>query len=138
MKSFFSPGLTRLVATVLLFVWLMTLGVGIANACLVHQDEGGHGYSASIFATVTDHQGADERNTLPETLACWNFCATKRSTLVKVKQPLVNSVGIDFVPVLFFTGLLAPTIDRDIQPEALSSPTWSEPPVFIRFSRLTI
>ncbi|MDO8457298.1 MAG: hypothetical protein Q7T07_10350 [Burkholderiaceae bacterium] len=138
MKSFLTSRRTRLTATVMLFVWLMTLGVSIANACLVHQDEGRHSHLVSVAAADTDHQDSNGHDMSPETLACLDFCAAEQSTLVKVKAQLDSSTSFDFVPVLYFTGLLVPTIDRDIQPKALGSPTWSEPPVSIRFSRLTI
>lgn len=136
MKSFFTSRRTRLTATVMLFVWLMTLGIGIANACLVHED--GRSHVVSVAAADMDHQDSDGHDMSPETLACLDFCAAEQITLVKVKAQLDSPTGLDFVPVLFFTGLLVPTIDRDIQPKALGSPTWSEPPVSIRFSRLTI
>ena len=122
----------------MLFVWLMTFGVSIANACLVHQDEGRHSHLVSAFAADTDHQDSDGHDMSPETLACLDFCAAEQSTLVKVKPQLDSPTGLDFVPVLFFTGWLLPAIDPDIQPKAAGSPTWSEPPVSIRFSRLTI
>ena len=122
----------------MLFVWLMTLGVSIANACLVHQDEGGHSHVVSVSAANTDHQDSGGHDMSPETLACLDFCTAEQSALVKVKPQLDSSTGLDFVPVLFFTGWLLPTINRDIQLKAVWSPTWSEPPVSIRFSRLTI
>lgn len=138
MTSFFNARRTRLTAAVVLFVWLMTLGVSVANACLVHQDEGRYSHLESVTAADTDHQDSNGHDMSPETLACLDFCAAEQSTLVKVKPQLNSPTGYDFVPVLYFTGLLAPTIDRDIQPKTLDSPTWSEPPVSIRFSRLTI
>lgn len=122
----------------MLFVWLMTLGVSVANACLVHQDAGRHSHLVSVSTADTDHQDSDGHDMSPETLACLDFCATEQSTLVKVNPQLDSPTGLDFVPVLFFTGWLLPTINRDIQLKALGSPAWSEPPVSIRFARLTI
>lgn len=122
----------------MLFVWLMTLGVSIANACLVHQDEGRHDHLVSVSTADTARHDSDGHDMSPQALVCLDFCAAEQSALIKVKPQLDNPTGFDFVPVLFFTGLLVPTIDRDIQPKTLGSPTWSGPPVSIRFSRLTI
>ncbi len=47
-------------------------------------------------------------------------------------------VHLDLVPVLFLTGLLLPTADQTSSPQAFANPTRSEPPVSIRYLRLTI
>lgn len=120
----------------MLFVWLMTLGIGVANACLLTQDQGRHGLSVPVSTEA--YQTADEHALSPDAAVCLNLCAAEQTTLVKVQPQFDGSAGLYFVPVLFFTGWLIPPINRIIQPEALSSPTWSEPPVSIRFSRLTI
>ncbi|WP_114970707.1 hypothetical protein [Rhodoferax ferrireducens] len=136
MKSFFNSRHTRYTAIVMLFVWLMTLGSGVANACLLTQDHGRYGLS--VPASLEVYQNADEHALSPDTVACLSFCAAEQTTLVKVQPQFDGSAGLYFVPVLFFTGLLVPAIDRVSPLEALGSPTWSEPPVSIRFSRLTI
>lgn len=45
---------------------------------------------------------------------------------------------LDLVPILFLTGLLVPAADRPLTAQALTSPSWSEIPVSIRYLRLTI
>lgn len=136
MKSFFNSRNTRSAAIVMLFVWIMTLGIGVANACLLTQDQGRHGLSVPV--SLDAYQTADEHALSPDAAVCLSFCAAEQTTLVKVSPQLDGPAGLSFVPVHFFTGWLVPPIDRIIQPEALGSPTWSGPPVSIRFSRLTI
>lgn len=136
MKSFFNSRSTRSAAIVMLFVWLMTLGIGVANACLLTQDQGRHGLS--VPASTEAYQNADEHALSPDAAVCLSFCAAEQTTLVKVQPQFDGSAGLYLVPVLFFTGWLVPAIDRVTPLEALGSPTWSEPPVSIRFSRLTI
>lgn len=136
MKSLFNSRSTRYAAIVMLLVWLLTFGIGVANACLLIQDQGRYGLSVPVSLDV--YQDADEHALSPDGAACLNFCAAEQTTLVKVQPQFDGSAGLYFVPVLFFTGLLVPAIDRVTPLEALGSPTWSEPPVSIRFSRLTI
>lgn len=136
MKSLFNSRRTRSAAIVMLLVWLMTLGIGVANACLLTQDQGRHGLSVPVSLEI--YQDADEYALSPDDAACWSFCAAEQTTLVKVQPQFDGTAGLYFVPELFFTGWLVPAIDRVSPLEALGSPTWSEPPVSIRFSRLTI
>lgn len=120
----------------MLLVWLMALGIGVANACLLTQDQGRHGLSVPVSLEI--YQDAGEHALSPDDAVCLSFCAAEQTTLVKVQSQLDGSAGLSFVPALFFTGLLVPPIDRLSSLEALGSPTWSEPPVSIRFPRLTI
>ena len=152
MKYFFSSRRTRYTAAVMLFVWLMSLGIGVANACLVQHNPAedeflGHTRSGFMsqatierelaldnFAKV--HVQTDENDKSPEKVACLNFCAAEQDTLVKDHADVL--VAQDIVPVLFLTWLLMPALDQTPQPEAFGGPTWSEPPVSIRYLRLTI
>ncbi|WP_296273129.1 hypothetical protein [Rhodoferax sp.] len=133
----------------MLFVWLMSLGVGIANACLLQQDQGSRDYFTSgIDLTALPERHAEpkhfatravlseENTSSPEKVTCLHFCAAEQSTLVS--DHLVGLVHLDLVPVLFLTGLLVPATDQTSSPQAFANPAWSEPPVSIRYLRLTI
>lgn len=141
MKSLFGSQPTRYIAAVMLFVWLMSLGIGVANACLVQQDHGrhehlsqGHAGFASGAGTA-DHDAADHDKS-PEDLACLSFCTAEQNALIQHHADGV--MAQDTVPVPGFTGLLVPVLDEPCPPAVFGSTTWSEPPVTIRFSRLTI
>jgi hypothetical protein len=152
MKSFFSAQRTRYTATVMLFAWLMSLGLGVANACLVQQDNGPREYfsqsrSGIDLLALVERQAApghlathsvhpDENTSSPEKITCLHFCVAEQSTLPT--DHLDGLAHIDLVPILFLTGLLLPATDQTSLPEAFASPTWLERPVSIRFSRLTI
>jgi hypothetical protein len=152
MKDFFSSRRTRYTAAVMLFVWLMSLGIGVANACLVQHNPAedeflGHTRSGYMSKATIEreraldnfakaHVQADENDKLPEKVACLNFCAAEQNTLIKHHADAL--VAQDIVPVLFLTWLLMPALDSIPQPEAFGSPTWSEPPISIRYLRFTI
>jgi hypothetical protein len=152
MKSFFSVRRTRYTAAVMLFVWLMSLGIGVANACLLQSDHGADKYfsrsnSATIPAALagqdlapvhiaTSSVHSDENISSPEKITCLKFCVAEQNTLVKHHAD--GLAGLDIVPVLFLTWLLVPAVDQAFQPEAFGSPTRSEPPVSIRYLRLNI
>ena len=54
---------TRFSAAVMLLVWLLTLGAGIANACLLHADHAmaGHGHNSMAYGTRAAVAGAQVR-----------------------------------------------------------------------------
>ena len=152
MKSFFSVRRTRYTAAVMLFVWLMSLGIGVANACLLQSDHGANKYfsrsnSATIPAALagqdmapvhiaTSSVHSDENISSPEKITCLKFCVAEQSTLVT--DHVDGLAHLDLVPVSLLTGLLVPTTDQTSPPEAFANPTWSEPPVSIRYLRLNI
>ncbi|MHB8950491.1 MAG: hypothetical protein ACYC4S_15740 [Rhodoferax sp.] len=152
MKSFFDAQRIRHTAALTLFVWLMSLGIGVANACLVQQDHGPREYVSqvrfgTVLAALAPHQvepdhfatsfvHSDENTPSPEKTACLDFCVAQQSTLVKDHQ---NGLAhLDPFPALFLTGLRVPATDQTSPLEAFEGPTWSEPPVSIRYLRLTI
>lgn len=140
MKSFFNFRRSRYTAVAMLIVWLMTLGIGVANACLLAQvqDQGQGRQGLSVPVSLQDHRNADVHPMSPDTPVCLSFCAAEQTTVAKVPHQLGDAAGFDFVPVLFLTGLRIPALTRMSQPQVLDSPTRSEPPLFIRFLRLTI
>lgn len=152
MKSFFSTQRTRHTAAVMLFVWLMSFGIGVANACLVQQDQGPHdylsqGHSVTVLTALAERQAApyhfatnsvhsDANTSSSDKITCLHFCVVEQSILIT--DHLDGLAHIDLVPILFLTGLLVPATDQTSLPETFASPTWLEPVVSIRFSRLTI
>jgi hypothetical protein len=136
----------------MLFVWLMSLGLGVANACLVQQDNGPREYfsqgisgtdltahaereaARDNFATNTAH--SDENMSSPEKITCLHFCMAEQRTLIT--DHLDGFAHPDLLPILFLTGLSVPTTDQRSSAQAFTSPSWSEPPVTIRYLRLTI
>jgi hypothetical protein len=68
MKSIFSQGRTRCIATVMAIIWLMTLGVSLANACMVDLAQGHHSISTLIRNYSALMQGMSDN---PAT--CKNF-----------------------------------------------------------------
>ncbi len=136
----------------MLFVWVVSLGIGIANACLLPQNPGGHelsshdrsGFNPEAHAEHNVALGnlakvqvtTDSNDQSPEKIACLDFCAAEQNTLVNHHTDAL--VAPQVVPVLYLTGLLVPALDQPPHPDAFGSPTWLEPPVSIRYLRLTI
>lgn len=133
MKTLFSHRHTRYTAIVMLFVWLMTLGIGIANACWV-SDTHGHAGSAQHVQT-TSHSEADEH--APGKAICLKVCAAEQTIAIKVK-PLDGVADVDLTPVAWATALTIAVVDLNDRTAPLAVATWREPPVSIRFLRLTI
>lgn len=152
MKSFFSIQRTRYTAAVMLFVWMISLGIGVANACLLQKDHGPRDYfsqgpsgsdlaahseaGAALDHVTTNKAHFDERTSSPEKITCLKFCVAEQSSLI---TGLLDGLAhLDLVPVLFLTGLLVPAADQPLSAQAFISPGWPEPPVSIRYLRLTI
>ena len=151
MKTLFCARLKRQTVFVMLFVWLMALGIGVANACLVQQDDharehSGHSHPGNDPAELIEHMTLDplptsyihidHKDPSLQKLACLDFCEAQQSAAVTDHTDGLADPGL--APVPFLTGLLAPA-DHQMSPqEAFGIPTWSEPPVSIRYLRLTI
>ena len=143
MLSFFSQRKKRLAAAVALLIWLLALGTGIANACLVQDDHARHGHPSQhdVDGTSTSIPGmqalADDRDTSPAKVACQNFCRADQSGLIKQQADMPADLdGAIFPASIWWAGTRS--ADRALQMPSLVDPAWSEPPVFIRFLRLTI
>ena len=130
MKPYFSHRRTRFTAAVMLFVWLLALGTGIANACQVQEDHARHGHLS--------HQEAGDHDTSPAKMACQDFCAAEQTGVVK--QQTDAPAHLDVAPVPASMWWVAPlSADRPFSLPALDDPPpLAQPPVFIRFLRLTI
>ncbi len=144
----------RFTAAVMLFVWLLTLSVGIANACLLHADharpghiggsgvrdwhEAGTGLDAQVVAQVLEAAaGGGEGTRLRESIACRTLCVAGQTALPKQKALAWADLHAD--PVLVATwgpaSVLANPMPEAVGVALLPRP---EPPVYIRFLRLTL
>lgn len=152
MKSLFSHRSNRRTAAVMLFVWLLALATGMANACLLQQAPAWHGHATAGFAATgsagmasagglpvsaqgraDDHEAASHAKA-----ACQNFCAAESSGLLSPQG--AKTTGLADTPVLLArgVGLLVPMAERVARRPNPSAPPGSAPPVAIRFLRLTI
>lgn len=114
----------------MLFVWLLALGTGMANACLVHEDHARHGHFS--------HQEAGDRDTSTAKMACLDFCAAEQTGVVKQQTDAPAHLDVALAQASMWC--VAPlSADRPFSLPALEDPPPMEhPPVFIRFLRLTI
>ncbi len=141
MRSFFNQRRTRYITTVMLFVWLLALGTGIVNACLVQVDHARHGHlshqDATTTAMLTTTLDDSDQDASPGKLLCRTFCASGQTGMVKQPGdvPTHMDVGLALGSVWTFAELLANHASPI--PAHIGSP-WVERPVFIRFLRLTI
>jgi len=135
MKSFFSQRRTRCIATVMAFIWLMTLGVSIANACVIDLAQGHHSTSIQIQANQNSNAGLQPKTS--DKLACLEFCADEQNIAVKVKQ-LDAFTGAQIVSAICQCALTIPMVDPYDRPVSAVIHLAHEPPVSIRFLRLTI
>lgn len=135
MKSAFSHRHTRYTAIVMLFVWLMTLGVGMANACLLSDTHGQTGSTQHV--QVTSHPAADEHALDPDEAICLTVCAAEQTATVKTKH-FDNAADSQLAPIAWAQALTIAAIDPNDRFAPFAVATWCEPPVSIRFLRLTI
>lgn len=117
----------------MLFVWLMTLGLGIANACLVNVAQDHHG--SAIQVQVNHH--ADEHSLAADKVVCATVCAEELAATVKIKQLDAPSDSLA-VPVTWFPALTVALVDPHDRSAPLVPPAWYALPVSIRVLRLTI
>ena len=144
MKPLFSLRRSRRIAAGLLFVWLLALATGIANACLLQVDHARHGHLAQAEAQTgpaAAHASAGqdaihEHATSPASQACLNFCAAEQTGLTKTggevsAPPALGPAAVHAV------GAALCALDGPRPRPALADPAQA-PPVAIRFLRLTI
>lgn len=84
MMSFSSTRRTRYTAIVMLFVWLMTLGIGIANACLTDGAQMQHGSATQV--QTAHHEDSDAQSLTSDKLVCLKVCDVEKTAAVKKKQ----------------------------------------------------
>lgn len=135
MKPFFNVYRTRCTSIVMAFVWMMALGIGIANACLLDPVQGHHGTIER--AAAFSHVDTDEHAVSVDKAVCLDVCAAEQTAFIKVK-PLDVPTGLDAATVLFLSVLIVAVVDQKNQVAPDSTLFRYELPVSIRFSRLTI
>jgi hypothetical protein len=144
MPFHFNRRTTRSTAIAMLFVWLLVLGMGMANACLAEENHARHGHlqhhhdPGAEPATTEAQPDSHVSPTSPEKAACQNFCADAQSSVCKQQshEPGLMDPGVALTalarwqvsPVPYSPSLWA--LPRD--------PAWTEPSVAIRFLRLTL
>lgn len=135
---------TRLTAIAMLFVWLLAVGMGMANACLANEDHASHGHLNHHEDSLADQVTAEAQldpyaqPTSPAKATCLKFCAAAQSSVFK--QPGHESGLTDAGLVLAIAGWPSAT------PAPYRHSSWapqrdsdgSEPSVAIRFLRLTL
>jgi hypothetical protein len=136
MKSLFSTRHTRYTAIVMVLIWLMTLGIGIANACMTDGAQGHHVSTAQV--QTMHHDDVDGQANESDKAACLKACELGQTAFVKIKE--VNSpFDSRIVPVTCLPAITVAVVDlNDLSTPTLHPLTWREPPVSIRFLRLTI
>ena len=145
------PRRTRFTAVVMLFVWLLTLAAGVVNACQLHEDHaaggGGLAHGTQAAAAAIDARIAVAAVAAPATqqdddqvadaIACRALCATVQSAVPK-QQPLVFADQASDPVLVMVNGpsrvLPGPVA---VAPGTVHVPR-PEPPVYIRFLRLTL
>lgn len=135
MKSFFNLRHTRYTAIAMVFVWLMTLGIGVANACLI--DVAQNPLAPAMQVQAHHHAEADEHALASGKAVCLAVCAAEKAAAVKFK-PLDTALDSQAVPVARRPALTVALLDLNDRFVPLAPDTWDGPPVSIRFVRLTI
>lgn len=135
MFTLFSQRNTRCTAIVMLFVWLMALGVGIANACVIDLAQSHH--SNAYQSQVTRHVDERLQPLAADKQACLDFCANEQSAAVKAKQQEA-APSVPIVPVIWLSAITVALADPSVRPTPASTRSVHERPVAIRYLRLTI
>jgi hypothetical protein len=133
---------TRRTAVVMLFVWMMSLMVGFANACVLNNDDRSQGHAFVVpvpvheleeVSTYDDHS-RDDSVALG---ACKSFCSAEETGISKYSGNTAPTHP-STTPLLIQTWINPATNFVEAHRFADSTPNWSSPPVHIRFLRLTI
>lgn len=143
MQIRFNRRRTRLTAVVMLFVWLLAVGMGMANACLANEDHARHGHLHHHGAAVADHLTAEPQHdeaaqqTSTAKVACQNFCAAGQTGVLKQQSHEPAPLDLGLVPAISWRLASLPPY-RDSPWVVQRNPTLSPPPIIFRFMRLTI
>ena len=155
MNSMSSRARTRFTAAVMLLVWLFTVGAGIANACLLHEDHAQAGQTGTAAASGARESGARpgllgaehapaavvmdaaDGGQMVQTVACRALCVAGQTAVPKQKAAACADQQTDAIPVSTCgpVNVLAAPMPRLWRVAYAWRP---ELPVFIRFLRLTL
>ncbi|HOM14351.1 MAG TPA: hypothetical protein PLB41_13645 [Rubrivivax sp.] len=133
-----------------LFAWFFALVSGWANACLLQgraADQAGHATHVESVALVesgaaphaanSDHQGSDDDGAGAARAACQDVCDDEQSTIPSNKLPAAPDLGsAPLLPAAPWSAVIAAATAPRLRPPGAAPPC--EPPVAIRFLRLTI
>jgi hypothetical protein len=119
----------------MVFVWLMTLGIGMANACLVSHAQGHH--TSSVQVNSSHHEYANQQPIASDKAVCLTVCDAQQTAVYKTEQ-VDDPSDSQTAPVAFYSALTVPVLDLNDRTVPSVVPDWREPPVSIRFLRLTI
>jgi hypothetical protein len=134
-----------MVLKTMLVVWLLSIGAGFVNACLVQGGLGPHGLAGLRESPPGGHVpahaasdaavGHDGRDTAAD--ACLSFCDSEQGTIPNLKLPAFGDLDADQTALAW----VAPPWSTDRRPARGRHPTAQPPPglpVAIRFLRLTL
>lgn len=141
MQAYFNARRSRLLATVMVFVWLLGVGLGFANACLLSPQVAGNGHPSLVTVAVVHAHDAhhhDHATVSPAALACLALCTAEQSTVIQAKAQFDGLQAMDLAPIPLLVGFLRPRVEQNVQPRPVRCAPCSDPPVSIRFLRLTI
>lgn len=125
----------------MLFVWMMSLMVGFANACVLDSH-----HSAQRHASVASANHHESRvNSSAEHAhddslalgACESFCSATETGISKYAAD-TKFTNEDSAPLLIQTWIDPATNFFEVKRFECAAPNGSEPPVHIRYLRLTI
>lgn len=132
-----------------LFIWLFALVSGWANACLLQDSAAGRAGHAAHTESVAlvesgatphpegDHHGGDDDGKGVARAACQDVCDNEQSTIPSYKLPAAPDLGSPpLLQAAPWSSVVAPATARCVHPHGAAPPC--EPPVAIRFLRLTI
>jgi hypothetical protein len=133
---------TRRTAVVMLFVWMMSLMVGFANACVLNNDHRSQGYAFVVPVPVhvlveASTYGDHSRDDSVALDACKSFCSAEESGISKYSGNTAPNHPSP-TPLLIQTWINPATSFTEAPLFVDSTPKGSSPPVHIRFLWLTI
>lgn len=139
----FNRRTTRLTAVAMLFIWLLAVGMGMANACLANEDHAGHGHLLHHDQALADEVMAEAKldqhaqPTSPAKETCQKFCSAAQSSVFKQQshEQAQTDTGL-FVTIAWWPASPAPY--RHSPWAGQRNSTGPEPSVAIRFLRLTL
>ena len=134
---------TRLTVVAMLFVWLLVVGMGMANACLANEDHARHGHlqhqDAALAGHLTTAAQLDPhaQPTSSAKASCQTFCAAAQSSVFKQQshEPGPADTGLALA-ISWWPA--APSLYRPSVWAVQRDSARFHPPIAIRFLRLTI
>jgi hypothetical protein len=127
----------------MLFAWLLVVGMGMANACLANEDHARHGHLHAHDGTLADQSTArvqldpNAQPTSPAKATCQKFCAAAQSSVLKQQSHEPGPMDAGLVPAIAWWPV-SPAPYRHCAWAGQRDPAPSQPPVAIRFLRLTL